>query len=178
VDVLLDTQGSTTDGTDAVVLYDPNQLTASSIVAGKIYSDFPGNTIDNSAGKVSIYALAPTDQPFSGQGTMATVNFTTAASASASITPIKLDFDPNDPTKSTDSNVIDKTTLKDILSSVTNGSYTINTSSTGCKTVVKTASTAQTLPDSGVPEVTWAFSGLGAFLVVSGIFGLKKFRNC
>jgi hypothetical protein len=164
VDVLLDTQGSTTDGTDAVVLYDPNQLTASSIVAGKIYSDFPGNTIDNSAGKVSIYALAPTDQPFSGQGTMATVNFTTAASASASITPIKLDFDPNDPTKSTDSNV--------------NGSYTINTSSTGCKTVVKTASTAQTLPDSGVPEVTWAFSGLGAFLVVSGIFGLKKFRNC
>src|SRR5581483_2133381 len=66
VDINLDTQGASTEGTDAILLYDSTQLTAQNIVTGKIYTDYPGNTIDNSAGKVSIFALAASDKPFSG----------------------------------------------------------------------------------------------------------------
>src|SRR5258708_77093 len=84
VDIILDTAGVETDGTDAILLYDPSRYTATSITPGTIYSDFPGNgTIDNNAGKISISGLAPAPPSagFNGKGFLATVNFNVVAGA-------------------------------------------------------------------------------------------------
>ena len=40
---------------------------------------------------------------------------------------VRFDFDPANPQKTTDSNVVEHSTISEILSSVTNGNYTIGT---------------------------------------------------
>ncbi len=177
--VLIDTQGVETDGADIILLFDPTQLNASSIVNGSIYSDFPGNTIDNTTGKVSIFALAPSTKGFTGKGTVATVNFTTTANASSSAA-LKFDFDPNNLSKTTDSNVIERATLKDVLKSVTNGNYNLSSNSVGCKALASATPIPKggptSLPDSGTSEVTWMVGGLGMILILLGLLGLRKYR--
>src|SRR5260221_238976 len=114
VDIILDTAGVETDGTDAILLYDPSRYTATSITPGTIYSDFPGNgTIDNNAGKISISGLAPAPPSagFNGKGVFATVNFNVGASAPSGAATIRFDFDPNDKAKTTDSNVVQRNTV-------------------------------------------------------------------
>ncbi len=56
--VLLDTGGASTDGTDAIILYDTSRFTATSITNGTIYPDYPGNNIDAATGKITISGLA------------------------------------------------------------------------------------------------------------------------
>ncbi|OGE62609.1 hypothetical protein A2964_00240 [Candidatus Daviesbacteria bacterium RIFCSPLOWO2_01_FULL_40_27] len=134
LNVNLDTQGGQTDGTDAILIYDPSRMTAQSITNGIIYPDYPGNTIDNSTGKVSILSLASVDKFFSGKGTLATVNFTVQSTAPTGVTQVSFDFDPNNKAKTTDSNVVERATILDLLSSVVNGNYIIGTGSCGAQT--------------------------------------------
>lgn len=128
----LDTQGVQTDGTDVIVLYTPAQvsLTTSSITNGTIYPEYPGNSVDPTTGKVSISGISSVSSPFSGTGTFATLKFKVADTLAAN-TPINLsfDFDPNNKTKTTDTNVVERGTIADVLNSVTNGSYTVGTGS-------------------------------------------------
>ena len=126
----LDTQGVQTDGTDVIVLYNPSQLsiTTSQITNGTIYPEYPGNSVDSAGGKISISGISSVSAPFSGTGTFATLKFNVASSLAAN-TPINLsfDFDPNNKTKTTDTNVVERGTIADVLSSVTNGTYTVGT---------------------------------------------------
>jgi len=188
VEIKLDTTGAQTDGTDAILIYDSSRLTATAITSGNIYPDYPGNNIDPS-GKINISGLASVSSAFSGTGTLASVNFTVKDNAPAGATQVRFDFDPNDKSKTTDSNVVQRGTVSDILSSVVNGNYTIGTGSCGTLPATGTAggqgsvSTPsgavdveepiyKTLPDGGTEHLTLALAVVGSALTILGILGL------
>lgn len=127
LDINLNTAGVQSDGTDSILIYDNSRFTATSVTPGTIYSEYPGTNVDDSTGKVTISGLASVSQPFTGSGKLATVNFTVKENAPAGATQVKFDFDPNDMTKTTDSNVVQRGTVQDVLSSVVNGNYTVGT---------------------------------------------------
>lgn len=186
LDIRLDTAGAQTDGTDAILLYDSSRLSATSITSGNIYPDYPGNNIDETSGKVTISGLASVSSAFSGQGPLATVNFAVKDNAPAGVTQVKFDFDPNDKAKTTDSNVVQRATTSDVLSSVVNGNYTIGTGAcgtlpaTGGQGEVATPSGAveqpplvyKTLPPAGTEQLTFALTIVGVTLTILGILGL------
>ena len=63
IDVDVDTGAVQTDGTDAIILYDPTRFTVTSITNGSIYEDYPGNNDDAAAGKITISGLASVSTP-------------------------------------------------------------------------------------------------------------------
>lgn len=195
LDINLDTTGVDTDGTDAILFYDNTRLTAISIdtdLSQKIYSDYPGSNIDDATGKVTVSGLASVSTPFNGKGTLAKVNFTVKEAAPTGITQVKFDFSPGG--KTTDSNVVQRGTVADVLSSVTNGNYTIGTgvcAGAGAPVVIlpKTGGNQgavfistpsgqvtqvplKTLPEGGSEQLTFTIAILGSVLTVLGILGL------
>lgn len=192
----LNTGGVQTDGTDAILIYDSSRFTATAITSGTIYPDYPGNNIDETNGKITVSGLASVSSAFSGSGTLATVNFTVKDAAQSGATQVKFDFDPNDKAKTTDSNVVERGTVADILNSVTNGSYTIGTGTCAQAsptpapagagrgaTGVATPSGAVTQPTldqlvdrkgkgPGSSELTFTLAIVGSVLTVLGILGL------
>lgn len=163
IKINLDTQGVQTDGSDVIVLYTPAQLstTTSQIVNGTVYPEYPGNSVDAQGGKVSISGISSVSSPFSGSGTFATVKFN-VASTLAENTKVNLnfDFDPNDKTKTTDTNVVERGTIADVLSSVTNGSYTVGSGS--CAGGITSGGTSGSLSGSAGQGQTLSGSGLTA----------------
>lgn len=154
LDINVDTGGEDTDGTDAILIYDNSRLTANSSAINtelnpKIYTDFPGNNVDDSAGKITISGLASVASAFKGSGTLAKVTFTVKDTAPTGATVVKFDFDNNDKTKTTDSNVVKRGDVVDILSSVTNGNYTIGTGSCSGATPTPTPQQVTVLPATG-----------------------------
>lgn len=131
LNIELDAAGAQTDGTDAILKYDPTRLTAISITNGTIYPDYPGNSIDTQTGKINVSGLASPDQAFSSKGNLATVNFKVGQTAPVGDTQVTFDFDANNKAKTTDSNVVERGTIIDVLSSVTGGTYTIGSGACG-----------------------------------------------
>lgn len=191
----LNTQSAQTDGTDAILAYDPTRLSATSILNGTVYSDYPGSNIDSATGRVTVSGLASVSSPFSGSGTLATINFTVLEAAPAGATAINFDFDPNNKAKTTDSNVVERGTVADVLSAVTNGSFVIGTGSCVSptpgpggpaviylpqgQTGIATPSAAPVyptpgtyLPPAGTQELTFALAIVGSVLTILGILGL------
>lgn len=196
INVLLDTQGTQTDGTDAIIIYDPTRFTAQNIVNGTIYPDFPGNNIDSATGKITISGLASVTTAFTGKGTLATINFTVKDTAPTGSTQMTFEFDPNDKAKTSDSNVVERGTIADTLNSVQNGNYVIGTGTCGSQvtptsppggtfipggrgTVIVPQATpsatfvpVKTLPQGGTQEFTLMVAIVGSVLTVLGILGL------
>ncbi len=195
LDIVLDTQGVASDGTDAILFYDPSRLSINtSGITSKtnIYPDFPGNNVDELTGKITISGLASVNTPFTGKGTLSTLQFSVKESAPTGATQINFDFDPNNKAKTTDSNVVERTTIVDTLNSVVNGSYVIGNGGCGGQTVTGsgkggptdtgTPSGAinypsdnipiKTLPEGGTQELTFALAIFGSVLTVLGILGL------
>lgn len=194
VDIKLNTGGGQTDGTDAILLYDNTRLSTnnSAIASGNIYPDYPGNNADEAAGRITISGLSSVTSAFSGSGTLATVTFTVKPDATEGVGKVRFDFDPNDKAKTTDSNVVERGTVSDILSSVVDGTYTVGSGTTcGGSTVTKTGvggtvstssgSLSKTdsslekkvfLPNSGTSELTYTIVIIGATLTVIGLLGL------
>lgn len=198
VNVKLDTGGVDTDGTDAIVLYDASRMTATSVNSGTIYPDYPGNNIDAQGGKITISGLASVSTPFNGSGVLATINFTIPSTAATGATQVKFDFDPNNKAKTTDSNVVQRGTVVDVLNTVVNGNYTIGTGACGTQAVstaapatiapgagaifVSTPSAQQKsiplptkapiLPPAGSEQTTFMIAIIGGVLTVLGILGL------
>lgn len=194
--IQLNTAGAQTDGTDAILLYDSSRITATSITNGTIYSDYPGNNIDDTNGKVTISGLASISSPFLGQGTLGTVNFAVKDNASQGATQIKFDFDGTNKAKTTDSNVVQRGTVADILSSVVNGNYTIGSGACGVASPSPSPSPAgrgapgvatpsgavapptldrlvdKTGKGPGTPELTSTLAIVGVVLTILGILGL------
>ncbi len=127
VNINLDTQGVNTDGADALLLYDPNifSITNSSITNGSIYPEYPGNSVNQINGQISISGISSVSQPFNGQGLFATINLLVKDNASTGNTALNFDFDPANPTKTSDSNIVERGTVVDVLNSVTDGNYII-----------------------------------------------------
>lgn len=182
VSINLDTQGTQTDGTDAILLFDRNAFTAKTINSGAIYPDYPGNAVDNTNGKVVVSGLASVSAPFAGAGTLATVVFTANQTAPIGTSTIRFDFDPANLAKTTDSNVVERETIKDTLTSVSNGAYTIGTGACTQTTLTATNSgipkggfdtgTPKTLPEGALEGPALVFAVLGGLLVVVGAIGL------
>lgn len=198
LEVKLNTGGAQTDGTDAILLYDASRLTASSITPNtSVYPDFPGNSIDDQSGKIIISGIASISGSFSGNATMATVNFAVKDNATVGATQVRFDFDPNDRAKTTDSNVVERGTVADILTSVVNGSYTVGSgtcTTTGAGTGSGTGSGGgiskggiggvedstpsateipmKVLPPAGSEQLTFTLAIVGSVLTVLGILGL------
>lgn len=193
IKIELDTTATQTDGTDALLRYDTTRFTAKTITNGTIYPDYPGNNIDPSGGKITISGLASVAQPFTGKGILATINLTVLAEAPTTATAITFDFDSNDRGKTTDSNVVERGTVADVLSSVTNGNYTIG-SGTSCaqgasglpatglgQGQISTPSAAPIAKKTvdqfvggqpGSQQLTYTIAIVGSILVVLGILGL------
>lgn len=183
--VELDTQGSQTDGTDVILTYNPAVMTISQtdITNGKIYADYPGNSVDSTAGKVSVSGIAQVSQAFSGKGTFATLKFKINNAASGNAT-LKFDFDPSNKTNSTDSNVVERGTVADVLSAVTDGNYTVGSGSCAngvgapdttlpiSNPVASTTSLPTRLPEAGLLDNTVLVASVGMLLVILGIAGI------
>ena len=147
VDIKLDTNGQQTDGTDSIVIFDAAKLRAE-ITQGSLYPEYPGNNVDNEAGKITVSGLSSPSSVFSGQGTLATIKFTVKDTSSTGATIVKFDYDPsgkNAPAQcmssgsnTCDSNIVPRGSLQDILSSVNEGNYTIGTG-TSCAAVAQGA---------------------------------------
>lgn len=185
VKINLDTQSAITDGTDAILFYEASKfnVTTSSITNGTIYPDYPGNVVDSQAGKIAISGLASVSQGYSGSGTLATINFKVNDNAPAGVTTIRFDFDPNNKGKTTDSNVVERGTVVDVLNSVTDGSYTIGTGSscvstggeesgtgTGTGTGTSGTGTGSTVGSSGTSGGTSLLGRGGTGATGSGTF--------
>ncbi|MBI2022011.1 hypothetical protein HYS93_04015 [Candidatus Daviesbacteria bacterium] len=192
--IVLDTQGSNTDGTDAIIKYDPQKVNPTKINNGTIYQDYPGSFIDAQASKINVSGLATVASPFNGKGVLATVDFSVPQTAPTGLTQLTFDFDPNDKAKTTDSNVVERGTVSDVLSDVTNGSYTVGTGacSTGLSLVTGgtggtfgslsgqgATDSGKTIDDltgggkpSGAIETTIILTFLGVILTILGILGL------
>lgn len=189
VNITLNTGGAQTDGTDAILIYDPSRLNAISIVNGTIYADYPGNNIDSANGKITVSGLASVTAPFTGQGgVLATINFIVKSDAPVGVTQVNFDFDANNKSKTTDSNVVQRGTVADILNSVVNGSYTVGTGAcSGGSTILPatggvgtpsgavsspSSSPSQALPPAGFETLTYTLAIVGSILTVLGILGL------
>lgn len=191
LDVVVDTLGAQTDGTDAILIYDPTRFTGLTITNGTIYPDFPGNNINDTTGKITISGLASVNTPFAGKGTLASVQFSVRPAAPTGATQITFDFDSNNKGETRDSNVVERGTVVDVLNSVVNGNYIIGTGSCGSQTAVtptprprggpQGTPSAQPkpfppdsnqLPPAGTAELTFAIAIVGGVLTVLGILGL------
>lgn len=192
IKVELDTEDVDTDGTDALIIYNPNDFSNSKITSGSIYADYPGNS-DDGKGKITISGLAPFNKPFRGRGTLATISFTIPESASG-VTKLSFDFDPQNKTKTTDSNVVQNGTVADVLSSAEEANFTIASGSCGTKVAtqsgtpvkiiqgntfsptpspsaqLKTLSPGDTSP--GLIGPTFIFTTIGIAFLVIGILGV------
>lgn len=191
----VDTQGVQTDGADAILLYDATRFTATKITEGTFYEEYPGNSVATS-GKVIVSGLASVTSAVSGKGTLATVEFSVKENAPTGATQINFDFDSNDKAKTTDSNIVQRGTIQDVLSSVVNGNYTVGTggctaqtvTGTGASTIIPVSGSGvtfieatpsggveipqKTLPAGGTETLTYTVAIVGTILTVLGILGL------
>lgn len=187
--VLLDTGGNDTAGTDVILNYDTTRFIANKISNGSIYPDYPGNNIDTQTGKVLISGLASATSSYKGSGILATVDFTVLESAPAGATQIKFDFDPNDKSKTTDSNVVEVGTMVETLNQVVNGNYVIGSgacgglggpNSTGSATITQQPTQPPVvitpLPGTADSTTILALILVGGSLAFVGLFSLARLR--
>lgn len=186
--VLLDTGGNATAGTDVILHYDTTRFTANKINNGTIYPDYPGNSIDANTGTILISGLASATSSYTGSGTLATVDFTVVEAAPVGATQVTFDFDPNDKSKTTDSNVVQVTTMAETLNQVVNGNYVIGTGScggggtggpvaTGSATITPLPTrvpTAEPLPGRADLSTTLIMISAGSILTFMALFTLAK----
>lgn len=115
--IRISTGGFSTDGADVVINYDPNMLELSStpIEKGDLYSDYPGTNVDAKAGEILVSGIATSSgEGYNGTGNFATINF---VAKKIGKTTIKVKYKDGD---TTDSNILESSSSKDILKQVYN----------------------------------------------------------
>lgn len=183
--VIVNTGGVQTDGTDAILFYDPTRFLATKINNGTIYVDYPGNNIDTQNGKITVSGLSSVSSAFVGTGILATIDLKVLDNAPEGLTQIKFDFTRD---STTDSNVVERGTVSDVLSQVIDGNYTVGSGS--CVAVSPTPGKAlggpddadltptplptktPVLPQSGSVETIVVLAIVGGILTILGILGL------
>lgn len=123
VDILVDTGGKPTDGSDVILNFDPKTLAVqfssvsgklSPVLPGMVYGSFPINTLDSTGSKIVISGISSVGATFSGQGSLGSVTFKAIAPGS---TTVAVDFILG---STVDSNIIESNSAKDILTNVKN----------------------------------------------------------
>lgn len=186
--VMVDTGGYETDGTDAILTYDVTRFTASKINNGSIYQDYPGNNIDAQNGKITISGLSSVGSAYKGTGVLATVDFAVLENAPAGTSQVKFDFDPTDKSKTTDSNVVERGTMAETLNQVIDGNYVVGSGScgrVGGPTSTPSATIYQQPTYTPIPTVTplnqtadasttMAIIVVAGCLMALGVFGIAR----
>lgn len=118
VDVVVQGQNELVDGVDAELLYDVNFLNVKQIKEGPFFSTYPIKKDDN--GQIRITALSPKDGvKIFGDVIVATITFEVQDSGD---TKVDLVYQPG---ATSESNVAEHGTAKDLLTEVKGGSYTV-----------------------------------------------------
>lgn len=131
LNIIIDTGGQATSGTDIYLNYNPQDLKVIDadlvtpgvqIQAGNLYSQKLWNSVNETTGKIVFSTSVNTGEPsYNGTGTVASVTFQPLRTASP--TPVTFDFIAVGATN--DSNVTLAGIATDILGSVANGSYNL-----------------------------------------------------
>ncbi|MDP2691873.1 MAG: alpha/beta hydrolase [bacterium] len=121
VNMLIDTQGQMSNAADAVVLFNPNEIEIQEVQEGSLYEMYPGNQIDTSAGRILMTGFSVL-HPYNSTGAASTVFGSIIFRSKPGVTSTTLRFDFT-PGASRDSNVASLES-DDLLTGVTNGSYT------------------------------------------------------
>ncbi len=156
LDINVNTGGANTSGTDAVIKFNPALLTALSVENGSFYPTYPGNVVDNTSGKVLVSGISSTSGSINGQGKLASVKFKVNPEATSAAARVYFDFDPQNPTKTNDSNIVEAVNITELLKSVTDSLVTIGSGSSCSETVPPTPTpvpTSNPTPNDGA-EVT------------------------
>lgn len=195
IDILLDTQGVGTDGSDARLNFDSSRFTMTAIdVANRVYTEYPGSGIDPlNPNLILVSGLAPFGRPYSGSGKLASISFTVKETAQTGATQMTFDFNANDKNDTKDSNVVQTGTSTETLTSVNNGSYTVGTgacagaSPAPARGAIGSPTEAtpsgeipfkefppeqKILPEGGATELTATVAIVGSILTILGILGL------
>lgn len=103
--------GKETLGTDAVILYDPKMLSATRILPGKLYPNYPPNLqdIDNVHGKVQFSGTVGLKKPLTAEGVLGEISF---RAKKPGTTKIGFDFEPGG---TADSNIVPSFAGLDLL---------------------------------------------------------------
>lgn len=122
VSVMVDTGGYTIDGVDLILRFDPKILeaTAEGLIQGNILGEYPLKSADTSKGMVYISGVNSAKSGFTGIGQFAVINFKAKLPGKASFA---IDFIKKGAT--TDSNLVEMGTSKDILEQVDNLELTV-----------------------------------------------------
>lgn len=117
VGIVVDAAGKSVDGVDVIINFDPKkvQVVGSSVSTTTLFERFPLNKVDNGAGRISFSAL--TFSPKAVVGIAATFSFKPTAPGE-----INLDFEFK-PGATTDSNIAEHGTAKDVLGKVENAKF-------------------------------------------------------
>lgn len=113
----VDTGSQTIDGVDLIIHYDPKILEATSggLIKGRILEEYPAMTVDGSKGLIAISGITSLQNGFKGTGQFAIIKFKAKV---AGRTFLAIDFKGKGFT--TDSNLVEAVTSKDILEQVVN----------------------------------------------------------
>lgn len=109
-----------TDGTDVVILYDPKLLkiqpaaNGSPVLVTTMYNQYPVNSVDEKNGRITVSGISSKSGGTLTQGFFGSVVFRAQAPGK---TTVSLDYTPG---KTTDSNIIETKTTKEILAEVGN----------------------------------------------------------
>lgn len=116
VSVTIDSGGHSLNGADLIVHFDPKVLEASTgaLIAGSIFDEYPLLSVDAKKGLLSVSGVDSLRPGFKGIGKFIFVNFRAKAKGAAFLT---IDFTKG---STSDSNLVDKGTSKDILEKVDN----------------------------------------------------------
>lgn len=117
VGVVVDTGGNIVDGVDLIVRFDPKVLdaTPAGLIKGNILDEYPTVSIDKNKGLVAVSGISNIKNGFKGNALFAIINFRAKTTGRTSLS---IDFQGKGIT--TDSNLIETATSKDILEQVGN----------------------------------------------------------
>lgn len=154
IDLVVDTQGVSTNAVDAVVLFNTNEVTiedqntsvpGTQIRTGNVYEIYAGNLVNESEGKILLTAFSVMGN-FNGSGLLGSIYFRSKPGITS--TTFQFEYAPG---VSTDSNVADLNG-SDVLSSVNSGAYTFQTGP--CVADTQAPSVSQVVPANnatGIP---------------------------
>lgn len=119
--VMIDTGSYTINGVDLIVRFDPKilEIPTTGLTKGKIMDEYPLISADAKTGLVSISGISNLKNGFTGKGQFALINFRAKASGKTSLI---IDFVKN---STSNSNLVELNTSKNILDAVTNLELTI-----------------------------------------------------
>jgi hypothetical protein len=146
LEIYVDVTGETSNAADLIFNYNADQVTVQNVLAGEAYQTFYSEApqVNGTVGSVRMTAFS-VSAPVTSRLIFARINFTSAPDATTATFTIQAVLG-----NTLDSNIADTNTSQDILTSVTNGSYTFQ--SGACLVDLTPPTITFVSPTSGQPD--------------------------